>query len=283
MRLVVKHKGSVVQEIGFTKGPIYIGRHNQNQIVLSDRAVSRQHAVLYTTPDGQIHAEDLHSANGTFLNGTVIDKVQVRSGDVLHIADYGIEITLEDSRGVTSAAHLEDTLIPAPRKPQVIGRRFTADHGPDLLLPVLRAQDFAKAASVICQANGPDETAGVLVDILLEQFQAQGAWCGLREGFEGPWTSQAGKTRGGQDMTPHDLELRTHMDHAVQMGQFLLLPQGLSDKSVRSVLIAPILETRGTLGCLVIENGPDQEPYHLRDLDYLMLLALHTGAVLENF
>jgi len=33
----------------------------------------------------------------------------------------------------------------------------------------------------------------------------------------------------------------------------------------------------------VVENAPDQEPYHLRDLDYLIFLALHTGAVLENF
>ncbi len=283
MRLVVKHEGLVVQEFRFTKGPIYIGRHNQNQVLLSNGSVSRQHAVLYTTAEGHTIVEDLHSANGTLLNGKGIDKAQVKSGDVIRIADYTIEVALDDSAGPAGASHLDDTLSGAPRQAQVIGRKFPPDHGPDLVLPVHRAKDFAKAASAVCQANGPDETAGVLVDVLLEQFQAQGAWCGLRERFEGPWTSQMGRTRQDQPMTPHDMELRTLMDRAVRVGQFLLVPHGLADPFVRSVMIAPVLETGGAVGCLVVERTTGQESYQLRDLDYLMLLAIHTGAVLESF
>jgi hypothetical protein len=283
MRLVVKHEGSVVQEFRFGKGPVYIGRHNQNQIVLTNRSVSRQHAVLYTTADGHTLIEDLHSGNGTSLNGRPVDKAQVKSGDAIGIADYTLEIELDESPAAAGTSHLDDTLIAAPREAQVIARKLAADHGPDLVMPVHRAKDLAKAASAICQANGPDETAGVLVDILIEQFRAKAAWCGLRGGFEGPWTSRMGKTREGQDMSPHDLELQTCMDRATQTSQFLLLPHGLSDKSVRSAMIAPIVGGAGSLGCLVVENGADQEPYHLRDLDYLMLLAIHAGAVLENF
>jgi hypothetical protein len=282
MRLVVKHEGSIVQEFRFTKGPVYIGRHNQNQILLSNGSVSRQHAVLYTTPDGHTIVEDLHSANGTLLDGKPVDKSPVKSGDVIRIADYTIEIALDDSPGAATSAP-DDTLIAAPRQAQVIARKFAADHGPDLIMPVHRAKDFAKAASSVCQANGPDETAGVLVDVLLEQFQAQGAWCGLREGLEGQWTSQMGRTRQGQAMSPHDPELRTHMDRAVRMGQFVLMPHGLPDPSIRSVMIAPVMETVGAVGCLVVERTTGQEYYQLRDLDYLMFLAVHTGAVLENF
>jgi len=283
MRLVVKHEGSVVQEVRFTKGPVYIGRHEHNQVILTNRSVSRQHAVLYVTPDGRITVEDLHSGNGTFLSGRAIDKVQVKPGDVLRIADYTIEILSDGDQAASTTAHLDDTMMPVPRHVQVIGRKFAADQGPDMVVPVHRVKDFVAAASAICKANGPDETAGTLVDLLLEQFQAQGAWCGLREGFEGPWSSQTGKTREGQDMTPHDLELRTYMDRAVQMGQFLLLPQGLSEHSVRSAMIAPILEASGAVGCLVVESGPGQEPFQLRDLDYLIILACHAGAVIENF
>jgi pSer/pThr/pTyr-binding forkhead associated (FHA) protein len=282
MRLVVKHQGSVVQEYPVAKGPVYIGRHNQNQILLASQFVSRQHAVLYTTADGRTLLEDLHSARGTFLNGRAVDKTEVKSGDVIRIADYTIEVELNDSTE-THGVPLEDTLIAAPRQTQVIGRKFGVDHGPDLVMPAHRAMDFAKATSAICQANGPDETAGVLVDVLLEQFQAQAVWCGLREGQEGPWTSQAGSTRDGLAMTPHDLEVRTQMDRAVQMGQFLLLPHGPSEKSVGSTLIVPIMGARRPLGCIVVEKGPGQEDYHVRDLDYLMLLAMHTGAILENF
>jgi hypothetical protein len=282
MRLVIKHQGSVIQEYPFTKGPVYIGRGNQNQILLANQFVSRQHAVLYAAADGHAILEDLRSAHGTFLNGTAVDKVQIKPGDVIRIADYTLEIE-PDGPVATGAAPLDDTLIAVPRKPQVIGRKFGEDHGADLVMPASRAMDFAKATSVICQANGPDETAGVLVDLLLEQFQAQGAWCGLRGGPDGPWTSQAGSTRDGQNMTPHDLDLRTYMDRALQMSQCLLLPHGLSNKSVGSAVISPIMGARATLGCIVVEKGPGPEYYQVRDLDYLMLLAIHTGAVLENF
>ena len=183
MRLVVKHEGSVVQEFRFTKGPIYIGRHNHNPVCLANRSVSRQHAVFHATPDGQVIVEDLHSANGTLLNGKPVDKARVRSGDVVRIADYTIEIESEDAPGLAGTVRLDDTMVTVPRQAQIIGRKFAADHGPDLVLAAHRVKDFAKAASAVCQANGPDETAGVLADVLLEQFQAQGVWCGLREGF----------------------------------------------------------------------------------------------------
>jgi len=282
MRVVVKHEGAVVQEVRLTKGPVYIGRHEHNQVILTNRLVSRQHAVLYADPEGHVTVEDLHSANGTFLNGKPVDKARVERGYVLRIAYYTIEIHPEGVPGA-SPAHLDDTMMPVPRQVQVIGRKVAADQGPDLVVPVHRVKEFVAAASAICQSNGPDETAGVLVDLLLGQFQAQGAWCGLRTGFEGPWTSQIGKTREGLDMTPHDLDLQTYMDRAVQLGQFLLLPQGLSGRTVRSAMIVPILEAGGTVGCLVAERGADQEPYDLRDLDYLIVVACHAGAVIENF
>lgn len=281
MRVVVKHEGAVVQEVRLAKGPVYIGRHEHNQVILTNRLVSRQHAVLYAAPEGHVTVEDLHSANGTFLNGKPVDKAQVGQGDVLGIADYTIEIQPEGDRG-TGATHLDDTMMPVPRHVQVIGRKFAADQGPDIVLPVHRVKGFVAAASAICRSNGPDETAGTLVDLLLGQFQAQEAWCGLRTGFEGPWTSQIGRTREGLDTAPHALDLQTYMDRAVQLGQFLLLPQGVSGSPVRSAMIAPVLEAGGTVGCLVAERGPDQEPYDLRDLDYLIVVACHAGAVIEN-
>jgi hypothetical protein len=282
MRLVIKHQGSVIQEYPFSKGPVYIGRGNQNQIPLASPLASRQHAVLYVSADGHAILEDLRSAHGTLLNGKAVDKAPVKPGDVIRIADYTLEVQV-DTPVASGTAPLDDTLTAVPRQPQVIGRKFGAEHGVDLVMPASRATDFAKAASAICQANGPDETAGVLVDLLLEQFQAQGAWCGLRGGPDGPWTSQAGSTRDGRNMTPHDLDLRMYMDRALQMSQCLLLPHGLSDRSVGSAMISPIMGVRAILGCTVVEKGRGQEYYQVRDLDYLMLLAIHTGAILENF
>ena len=66
MRLVVKQGDRTVNELQFEKGPIYIGRHSNSQVFLPDKTVSRQHAVIYNTKDGQWVVEDLESANKTF-------------------------------------------------------------------------------------------------------------------------------------------------------------------------------------------------------------------------
>jgi GAF domain-containing protein len=48
-------------------------------------------------------------------------------------------------------------------------------------------------------------------------------------------------------------------------------------------MIAPVTGASGCFGVLYIDNDRTQEQYSLSDLDYLMLLAIHTAAVLENF
>jgi pSer/pThr/pTyr-binding forkhead associated (FHA) protein len=62
MRLFVSLGGSSVNELRFDRGPIYIGRQTGSQVFLPDAAVSRQHAVIYTTRDGSWIVEDLGSA-----------------------------------------------------------------------------------------------------------------------------------------------------------------------------------------------------------------------------
>jgi len=59
MRLVVRQSDGTINELQFTKGPVYIGRRPSSQVFLSDEAVSRQHAVIFNTEDGKWVVEDL--------------------------------------------------------------------------------------------------------------------------------------------------------------------------------------------------------------------------------
>jgi pSer/pThr/pTyr-binding forkhead associated (FHA) protein len=123
MRLVVKQNGRTVNEFRFTKGPIYIGRQENSQVFLHDRAVSRQHAVIFNTQDGKWMVEDLDSANKTYLNDQAIHKVEIKTGDCLRITDYTIEINLKDGAETEKPIHLEDTLAEPSGGPQFIERR----------------------------------------------------------------------------------------------------------------------------------------------------------------
>ncbi len=288
MRLVVKKGEQTVEEFRFGEGPIYIGRLPNSQVFLPERTVSRQHAVIFITGDGKWMVEDLDSANQTYLNEEAIHKAEIKTGDSLRISDFTLEIYLEAETEAEKPTHLEDTLIAssAERGAQIIVRKPDAEHAPELKIPAKRVKDFMEATEAICKANGPDELLQVLLSVTLRQFSGNHAWCALRNESTGPMTSHAGKSRDGQAVALSEIKLNEKITQAVEKGQFLLLPQvsaQMGGDGIRSAMIAPIMDPTGCFGVLYVDNATEHEQYSLSDLDYLMLLAISTAAILENF
>jgi GAF domain-containing protein len=153
-------------------------------------------------------------------------------------------------------------------------------------MPAKRVKDFMEATEAICRAKGPDKLLQVLLGVMLRQFGGHRAWCALRNESTGPMTSHAGKSREGQALALSDIKINDQITQAVEKGQFLLLPQvsgQVEGDGIRSAMIAPIMDPTGCFGALYVDNATDHEQYNLSDLDYLMLLAISTAAILENF
>ena len=295
MRLVVKRNGQTVNAFQFDRGPVYIGRHERSQVFLPDRAVSRQHAAISTTQEGKWVVEDLDSANKTYLNDKAIHKAEIKTGDCIRIADFTIEVNLEAETDAGKSIRLEDTLVTASQKAsalpkesarEMIVRKPDAKHAPDIRLPAKRVKDFMQATEAICKANGLDVLVKVLLDIALRQFSGYHSWCALRNQSAGPMTCHAGKTRDGRGVNLNNLKLSEKITEAIETGQFLLVPQvsaPTEEDKIRSALIAPIMDPTGCFGVLYVDNSMDHEYFSMSDLDYLMLLAIHTAAIVENF
>ena len=293
MRLIVTKAGQRVNELRFGRGPIYIGRHAHNQVLLPDRAVSRQHAAIFSTQEGKWIVEDFDSANKTFLNDKAIHKAEIRTGDRIRIGEFDIEVDLET--GAEAELNLDDTLVPASRQAvaavdapsrEIIIRHPDADLGPDLRLPARRVKDFLHATEAICKSRGPDEVVQTVLAIMLKDFRAYHVWCALRDGAEGPMTHHAGRSRDGRHVELGEIKLRDSITQAIEKKEFLLIPRVPSANDpikVRSALIAPVVEPSGCFGVLYVDNAMDHEHYELSDLDYLMLLAIHTASIVENF
>lgn len=64
-------------------GRLFVGRADDCDIVLTDDGVSRRHALLVATPDGKVMVEDLHSTNGTSVNGTLASLRVLQGGERL--------------------------------------------------------------------------------------------------------------------------------------------------------------------------------------------------------
>ncbi|MGB9792635.1 MAG: FhaA domain-containing protein [Thermacetogeniaceae bacterium] len=73
------------------KGPFTIGRQSTNHVVLTDINTSREHALLEYCGD-ELYLVDLNSKNGTFVNGSVIERKRVEPGDKIQIGENLLEI-----------------------------------------------------------------------------------------------------------------------------------------------------------------------------------------------
>jgi hypothetical protein len=96
----------------------------------------------------------------------------------------------------------------------------------------------------------------------------------------------AGKRRDGQGVEIGELKLAEKINQAVERGQSLVMPSVTADVEekarIRSALIAAITGPSGCYGVIYIDNAMIHEHYTLGDLDYLMLIAAHTAAVLSR-
>jgi pSer/pThr/pTyr-binding forkhead associated (FHA) protein len=74
------------QETSFplTRDTYTLGRHRNNDVVISDPKVSSFHARLDRSPDGFV-VVDLKSRNGTYVNGQRIESAQLKTGDEIRL------------------------------------------------------------------------------------------------------------------------------------------------------------------------------------------------------
>lgn len=104
-KLIISGPENQDQEFSLSKSSIEIGRAVQNDIVLMDGKISRNHACI----ECELHGctlIDLKSANGTFVNGERIEKVLLEPGDTIKMG--GTDFRFER---MTPSADPEVTLI----------------------------------------------------------------------------------------------------------------------------------------------------------------------------
>jgi GAF domain-containing protein len=101
---------------------------------------------------------------------------------------------------------------------------------------------------------------------------------------EGPMTFHAGMNSDGGTLELGGIKLHKKITHAIENQEFLLFPRVTSqDGKAYSAMIAPIIDPSGCFGVLYLDNAGEKRYYTLSDLDYLMLLTIHTAAIVENF
>ncbi|UTY57693.1 FHA domain-containing protein [Massilia sp. erpn] len=143
-KIIVSRDGVVEQQIQLSKESMSVGRHRHNDIVLNHPAVSGQHALITTILDDSF-LEDLHSTNGTFVNGHRIGKHFLQHKDLIKLAKYQIEFLADGIRPLTAA---QAARHPAAPELAPAGPLPTAD-GPPGRIEVLNGSNMGKQLSLL--------------------------------------------------------------------------------------------------------------------------------------
>lgn len=93
-----------------------IGRADANAIRLTDRNVSRKHAVLVRNAQAWV-VKDLDSYNGTYVNGLrVAGDQHVAHGDVVQLGDYRLEL-IDETAAQAADANAQPGQLPVHQRP----------------------------------------------------------------------------------------------------------------------------------------------------------------------
>lgn len=118
LNLVVISGGTTGQEVRIEDRPQTIGRAPNNDIIIPDPLLSRQHARIKATSQGYI-IEDLGAANGIFINEIRISgSAPLRHGDTLRLGNTSFKAQMIPV-GLNRGAEYDPTIIPAARRSQV--------------------------------------------------------------------------------------------------------------------------------------------------------------------
>jgi hypothetical protein len=99
-----------IKHVYLEKDRTTLGRSADNDIVLGNMVVSSHHCVFELRGLAQTWIEDLHSTNGTYIDGHMVRRQQLHDGDTIAIGNFRIQY-LQESRpssfGSTQALKLD--------------------------------------------------------------------------------------------------------------------------------------------------------------------------------
>ena len=93
----IDENNQVGRRVKVDRIPFTIGRSNENQLVLDDLCVARNHCRIVEW-DGQFILEDMGSVNKLFVNGKSEEKVVLRDQLTVYIGNVEFRVELENRR-----------------------------------------------------------------------------------------------------------------------------------------------------------------------------------------
>jgi 3',5'-cyclic-nucleotide phosphodiesterase len=260
--------------------------------------ISRRHARMRRRGEAW-SVEDLHSSNGTFVNGERLLPGSWRAlddGDELSLASTQLVFRSLVAPGVASmptvirksvdATQYAPTPLPAPRD---------ASRG-ELEQSVLKLHAMAQVSIALGVVTDRETLSEKIMNFIFDLFPlAERAFILLRQNERDPPVPVAARRRNGMVEDPRQARLsHTIVDEVLGHKRAILSSDTLADRhfaaqdsivaqAIRSVMCAPLIVGDEVLGLIQVDSSSDPHAFQDADLELLSGVCAETAVALKNF
>lgn len=270
--IVIRRPGQLPLSMALA-GPLRIGRQEQNDLVLEDPHVSRNHAVLSPLPDEEQrwHIQDLGSRHGTRVNGQAITSARLSGGEHLQFGSVVVSFHVDDEATIV---HQHNTAGGAPPRIDVDGDR--------------RLQLIYDTSRAIGAMTDPDAMLERLLDAIIDVFGCERALAGLAEAGRG-LVHRVVRIREGTRASEIVLS-RAVVEATLERREALILrnapgknaPKTMVREHILSAMTVPLGLGAQPSGLLYVDDRSNLERFDSSDLEFLTALGHLVSAALES-
>lgn len=286
-----------------------IGRDLDNNIILIDKSISRQHAQITISDEG-VFITDLGSLNKTFVNEKKIDRCELKDGDLVRCGNVIFKfVQMLESYAAKplkdDASHLSIVKTFSPEQTRVEIQELLQQDNSNALASVLmlRQQDTSGRAvdklkillEVSKQLSSPEEPERLLekiLDLLFKIMNVDRAGILLVNEETGQLEHKAVKFRA--EMPTDERFYSTTIAKFVQQnGDSVLISDARDDlrfnesesvlvQAIHASMCVPLKPRENVIGVLYTDNLSMTNVYSEEDLEFLTALANQAAIAIEN-
>ncbi len=273
-----------------------VGREAGCDIAVSQTQISGRHAIIVNL-GGTYHIEDLHSLNGTYVNGQRIDQ-RTALTPCDRIEFPGLTVSFHEVAAEGSAGQPSVVLAPAGpgstlAHPSVVSSLVvTAPMRPEVA-PAAKLRAVMEIVDTLGNTLVLDKVLPRILESLFAIFpKATRGFILLKDPNTGQLVPKAVQQHGETGAKPPALSL-TVIDHALATGQAILTVDAGSDQrftasesirvlKLQSIMCVPMVTPSGkVLGVIQIDTMDSKGIFCQEDLDVLLCASTHAARAIE--
>ncbi len=285
---------------------VLIGRAS-DQVPLTDQTVSRRHAQLKRENDAWT-LYDLHSVNGTYLNGVRLQKpTRLKHGDQIRVGSTLFVYAGEERTEQFAGSTIPTDLVTLDAANDAIDASIVASVPSNEDSVVMAAPETASAvkawrvirelADVIGSLLPPDKLLARVMDIIFAEVEVERGVIFVRDDAAEELLPEVVRFRRteGKHAAPDEaiIASRTIMKHVIDARDGVLCSNVIADKrfrsgksvqnlGMRSVVCAPIVAREQVLGIIHLDCPVTRHTYTEHELRLITAIGYQTGLAIEN-